>query len=179
LLEEFFEHLGLRAVAFARRPAPNAFWVESADILLGGKVPLGEMGWLHPMAARRYDVREPLLLAELQVDELLGRRNAEKQFKPLPAFPSVRRDLAFLAPAELAHAAVLEAVRKAKTPHLEAVELFDVYRGSHLPAGQKSMAYAFTYRHPERTLTDAEVNAAQEKLVAHLKQTLGITVRDS
>jgi phenylalanyl-tRNA synthetase beta subunit len=41
------------------------------------------------------------------------------------------------------------------------------------------MAYSFTYRHPERTLTDAEVNAAQEKLVAHLKQTLGITVRDS
>lgn len=179
LLEEFLEHLGLRAVAFARRPAPSAFWAESAQILLGGKVPLGEMGWLHPLVARRYDVRAPLLLAELQVDELLGRRNAEKQFKPLPAFPSVRRDLAFLAPAELAHAAVLEAVRKAKTPHLEAVELFDVYRGAHLPAGQKSMAYSFTYRHPERTLTDAEVNAAQEKLVAHLKQTLGITVRDS
>jgi phenylalanyl-tRNA synthetase beta chain len=179
LLEEFFEHLGLRAVAFARRPASTAFWVESADVLLGGKVPLGEMGWLHPVVARRYDVREPVLLAELQVDELLGRRNADKQFKPLPAFPSVRRDLAFLAPAELTHAAVLEAVRKAKTPHLEAVELFDVYRGAHLPAGQKSMAYSFTYRHPERTLTDAEVNAAQEKLVAHLKQTLGITVRDS
>ncbi|WCJ58089.1 phenylalanine--tRNA ligase subunit beta [Fontisphaera persica] len=179
LLEEFFEHLGLRAVAFARRPASTAFWVESADVLLGGKVPLGEMGWLHPLVARRYDVREPVLLAELQVDELLGRRNADKQFKPLPAFPSVRRDLAFLAPAELTHAAVLEAVRKAKTPHLEAVELFDVYRGANLPAGLKSMAYSFTYRHPERTLTDAEVNAAQEKLVTHLKQTLGINVRDS
>ncbi|MCX8154970.1 MAG: phenylalanine--tRNA ligase subunit beta [Verrucomicrobiae bacterium] len=179
LLEEFFEHLGLRAVAFARRANPTALWVESAEVLLGGKVPLGEMGWLHPVVARRYDVRQPVLLAELQVDELLGRRNADKQFKPLPAFPSVRRDLAFLAPVELAHAAVLDAVRKAKTPHLEAVELFDVYRGAHLPAGQKSMAYSFTYRHPERTLTDAEVNAAQEKLVAHLKQTLGITVRDS
>lgn len=179
LLEEFFEHLGLRAVAFVQRTAPTAMWVESADVKLGGKVPLGEAGWLHPVVARRYDLREPVLMAELMVDELLGRRNTDKQFKPLPAFPSVRRDLAFLAPAELSHACVLEAVRKAKTPNLEAVELFDVYRGANLPAGQKSMAYSFTYRHPERTLTDAEVNAAQEKLVAHLKLTLGITVRDS
>lgn len=179
MLEEFFEHLGLRAVHLARRSTPTALYVESAEVLLGGKVPLGEMGLLHPVIGRRYDVREPVVLAELLVDELLGRRNADKQFKPLPAYPSVRRDLALVAPVELSHAAVLEAVRKTQTPHLEAVELFDVYRGPNLPPGQKSMAYSFTYRHAERTLTDAEVNAAQEKLVAHLKQTLGVSIRDS
>jgi phenylalanyl-tRNA synthetase beta chain len=56
--------------------------------------------------------------------------------------------------------------------------LFDVFRGKNVPAGQKSLAYAFTYRQAERTLTDAEVNAAHEKLVAHLQQRLGATVRE-
>jgi phenylalanyl-tRNA synthetase beta chain len=61
---------------------------------------------------------------------------------------------------------------------LEAVELFDVFRGKNVPAGQKSVAYAFTYRNAERTLTDAEVSAAHEKLVAQFKQNLGATVRE-
>ena len=60
----------------------------------------------------------------------------------------------------------------------EGVELFDVFRGKNVPAGQKSMAYAFTYRSAEKTLTDAEVNAAHEKLVDQLKRTLQATVRE-
>jgi phenylalanyl-tRNA synthetase beta chain len=58
------------------------------------------------------------------------------------------------------------------------VELFDVFRGQNVPAGQKSLAYALQYRHAERTLTDAEVNAAHERVVAQLKQTLGAHVRE-
>jgi len=55
--------------------------------------------------------------------------------------------------------------------------LFDVFRGKNVPEGQKSLAYAFTYRAPEKTLTDAEVNAAHEKVIAQLEQNLGATVR--
>ena len=84
-----------------------------------------------------------------------------------------------LVPEATTHDAVLAAVKQARPASLEGVELFDVFRGQNVPAGQKSLAYAFTYRHAERTLTDAEVNAAQEKLVAHFKQTLQATVRDS
>ena len=80
---------------------------------------------------------------------------------------------------EVAHATVLHSVKQAKPANLEAVELFDVFRGKNVPAGQKSVAYAFTYRHPERTLTDAEVNSAHEKLVAHLRQHLPAVVRES
>jgi len=56
--------------------------------------------------------------------------------------------------------------------------LFDVFRGKNMPAGQKSVAYAFTYRSPEKTLTDAEVNAAHGKLVLQFKENLGATVRE-
>jgi phenylalanyl-tRNA synthetase beta chain len=69
-------------------------------------------------------------------------------------------------------------VKQTKPANLEAVELFDVFRGKNVPAGQKSLAYAFTYRNAERTLTDAEVNAAHEKLVAVFKTQLNAAVRE-
>ena len=115
----------------------------------------------------------------MRLDELLARRNGTKAFKPLPQFPAVRRDVAMLVPEATTHDAVLAAVRQGKPANLERAELFDVFRGKNVPEGRKSLAYAFTYRHAERTLTDAEVNAAHEKLVAHFKQALQATVRDS
>jgi phenylalanyl-tRNA synthetase beta chain len=77
------------------------------------------------------------------------------------------------------HDAVLGAVRQARAPGLESVELFDVFRGQNVPAGQKSLAYAFTYRAPDRTLTDDEVNVAHARLVDRLKQGVGAVVRDA
>ena len=82
-----------------------------------------------------------------------------------------------LVPEGTSHAAVLLAVRQAKVSNLEAVELFDVFRGKNVPEGQKSMAYALTYRAADRTLTDAEVNAAHEKLVGQLQTVLKAVLR--
>ena len=128
--------------------------------------------------AKRYDLRDAVLLAELNLDVLLARRSTAKSFKSLPVFPSIRRDVAMLVPGATTHEAVLQTVRQAKPGNLESVELFDVFRGKNVPVGQKSMAYAFTYRHPERTLTDAEANAAHEKLVEQLKQRLSAVMRE-
>ncbi len=177
LLEEFLEQFGMRGMSYARRPDSTALFLESAAIQLG-KQTLGEMGQLLPPLAKHYDLRDAVLLAELNLDLLLARRNTDRQFKPLPAFPAVRRDIAMILPEATTHEAVLSAVKQARPQNLESVELFDVFRGRNVPAGQKSMAYAFTYRHPERTLTDAEVNAAQESLVAQLRQRLGAVIRE-
>jgi phenylalanyl-tRNA synthetase beta chain len=119
-----------------------------------------------------------VFLAELDLSQLLSRRNPGKSFKALPQFPSIRRDIAMLIPEERSHEDVLQAVKEARPAHLESVELFDVFRGKNVASGQKSTAYAFTYRNPERTLTDAEVNTAHEKLVAHLRERLNATVRE-
>jgi phenylalanyl-tRNA synthetase beta chain len=177
LLEDFLEAYGVRGVALATQETPGSLYVESAAVTLGGKVPLGQLGRLRPDLARLYDLRDPVLLAELDLQQLLARRSPAKSFKPLPLYPGVRRDLALLVPERVTHDAVLQAVRKARPPHLESVTLFDVFRGKHVPAGQKSMAYAFSYRHPDRTLTDAEVNPAHDKLVAHLTAALPAQVR--
>jgi phenylalanyl-tRNA synthetase beta chain len=128
--------------------------------------------------AKKYDLRDAVFLAELNLDQLLARRNPTKPFKPLPQFPAIRRDVAMLVPEATKHDAVWQVVKQAKPANLETVELFDVFRGKHVPEGQKSVAYAFIYRSPEKTLTDAEVNTAHAKVVEALKTQLKATVRE-
>lgn len=178
-LEEFLEQFGLRGVSFARRSESTSLFLESATITLGGKLALGEFGQLLPSLARHYDLREAIFLAELNLDQLLARRNAAKSFKALPQFPSVRRDVAMLVADTVTHEAVLEVVKKARPANLESTDLFDIFRGKNIPPGQKSVAYAFTYRAADKTLTDAEVNSAHERVVLELKQKLQATVRDA
>jgi len=177
MLEEFFDQFGLRGVTWTNRAEDVPLFLESALVQLSGKLALGEVGQLAPLLARQFDLRDAVLLAELNLDTMLARRTTTKSFKPLPQFPGIRRDLAMLVPETTTHDAVLNVVKQARMANLESVELFDVFRGGHVPAGQKSMAYAFTYRHAERTLTDAEVNAEQEKLVEQFKQKLQATIR--
>jgi phenylalanyl-tRNA synthetase beta chain len=178
-VEEFLEQLGVRGVVYLKREGPTGLFLESATIQLGGKVPLGELGQVLPPLARQYDLRDPVWLAELDLDQLLARRNAVRTCKPLPAFPSVRRDVAIVVGEQVTHEAVLGVVKRARPANLESVELFDVFRGRHIPAGQKSMAYAFTYRCGDRTLVDAEVNAAQEQVVGRLRAEIEAVVRDA
>jgi phenylalanyl-tRNA synthetase beta chain len=178
VLEEFLESFGVRGISLARKNESSPLFLESASVNLG-KLNLGSFGQLLPPLAKKYDLRDAVFIAELNFDLLLARRNTAKSFKTLPAFPASRRDIAMLVPETVTHYSVLNVVKQAKAPNLESVELFDVFRGINIPAGQKSVAYAFTYRNPEKTLTEAEVNAAHEKLTEQLKQSLGATMRES
>ena len=178
IVEDLLEHFGLRGIQFGKRAEPTALFLESAAVTLGGKVQLGELGQLLPALAKQYDLRDAVFLAELRLDELIARGNRSKSFKPLPQFPASRRDVAMLVPEATTHDSVLSALKQAKPANLESVELFDVFRGKNVPAGQKSLAYAFTYRAADKTLTDNDVNAAHTKAVDALKQKLQATVRE-
>jgi len=177
VLEEFFDQFGLRRMTFSRRPDSSGLFLESATISLG-KNQIGEFGQLLPALAKKYDLRDAVLLAELNLDLLLACRNPARSFKPLPAFPAIRRDVAMIVPEATTHDAVLQIVKQTKPANLETAELFDVFRGKHVPEGQKSLAYAFTYRAVDKTLTDAEVNAAHTKIVEAFKAQLQAAVRE-
>ncbi len=118
LLEEFFEQFGLRGMTFNRRAESTALFLESA-VILQGKNPIGEFGQLSPVLAKKYDLRDAVLLAELNLDLLLARRNPAKSFKPLPQFPAIRRDVAMMVPEATTHEAVLQVVKQAKPANLE------------------------------------------------------------
>jgi phenylalanyl-tRNA synthetase beta chain len=178
VVEEFLEQFGVRGVAFAKRPEASPLFLDSATISQGGRVPLGELGQLPPGLAKKHDLRDPVFLAELNLNQLIARRNASKSFRSLPQFPAIRRDAAILVPEMTTHEAVLQAVKQSKPANLESVELFDVFRGKNVPEGRKSLAYAFIYRSPEKTLTDAEVNASHGKVLEAFKTQLQATVRE-
>ncbi|MBW8864911.1 MAG: phenylalanine--tRNA ligase subunit beta [Verrucomicrobia bacterium] len=177
LVEDLLEQFGLRGIAFGKRAESTALFLESAAVTLGGKLPLGELGQLLPPLAKKYDLRDAVYLAEFNLDLLLSKRNPAKSFKALPQFPSSRRDVAMLVPETVTHDAVLAAVKQAKAANLESVELFDVFRGQGVPEGRKSLAYAFTYRAADKTLTDADVNSAHEKILGSLKTQLQAELR--
>src|SRR5262249_32936113 len=128
LLEDFLENFGVRGVVYLRRSESTTLFIESATIQLGGKFVLGELGQLVPPLAKEYDLRHAVLLAELNLDTLLARRSPAKSFKPLPAYPSIRRDVAMFVAESTTHEAVLSTIKQAKPLNLESVELFDVFR---------------------------------------------------
>ena len=178
LIEDFADAFGLSGLVWNGSGASDGYFLESAEISLGGRIPLGRLGQLAPAIARSYDARDPVWVAELDLDQILRRRSTTVSFKTLPQFPLVRRDLAMVVPESITHEAILSAIRQTKTPHLETVELFDLFRGSPVLQGHKSLAYAFTYRAADRTLKEEEVTASQARIASVLHQSLGATLRE-
>jgi phenylalanyl-tRNA synthetase beta chain len=99
--------------------------------------------------------------------------------RDLPQFPAAEFDLALLVPNDVPAARVESVMRSQAGELLERLSLFDEYRGGGIPAGHRSLAWRLTFRHPERTLRDKEVEARRERLVRALESELGIRARTS
>ena len=146
----------------------------SARVLLGGR-PAGWIGELHPRWQRKYELPQPAVLFELQAACL--------EAVPLPQprvasrFPPVIRDIALLVDEGVAAQALLDAISAEKPPIVQAVRLFNLYRGASLPIGRKSLAFRVVMQHTERTLTDTEADAARDMLVALLARKFSVTLR--
>jgi phenylalanyl-tRNA synthetase beta chain len=132
-----------------------------------------------PGQAKKLDLRDAVYVAEVELEPLLAAGERERTFRELPKFPAVVRDVALIVGEEVAHGDILEAIVKNRNKVLERVELFDIYRGGSIPTGKKSMAYSLTFRAPDRTLTDTEVNGAHEQVKRSLSQTLQCEIRES
>ncbi len=146
--------------------------------LLVGENEIGVAGEVHPELVADMRIKHPLYVALIQVDRLWACQGRPVVFQAMPQYPSTTRDIAFLADESLTHQAVLDAIAGLKLDNLERVALFDIFRDEAvLGKGKKSMAYSFTFRHPERTLNDKEVNKAYEQLRDQLPQKLPIEMR--
>ena len=138
-----------------------------------------EIKTISPAQAKKLDLRDAVHVAEIDLDPLLAVEGGERTFRELPKFPAVVRDVALVVEEGVQHGDVVVAITKNPNKILERVELFDIYRGSSIPTGKKSMAYSLTFRAPDRTLTDTEVNGAHEQLKRSLLQTLKCEIRES
>jgi phenylalanyl-tRNA synthetase beta chain len=146
--------------------------------ILTGETPLGTLGELHPLVRERYELPEtPLLAAEIALDALYGLAPERFDITPVPAFPPVLEDLAFIVDEALPAEQVADAIRQAGGKTLIRVHLFDMYRGEQVGTGKKSLAYSLTYQAPDRTLTDQEVAQIRSRIVRRLEETLGARLR--
>lgn len=135
----------------------------------------GWIGTLHPAARASLGLRVDAILFEVRLDALTqGRVPA---FSPLSRFPEVRRDLAFLVDDDLPVQALLDTLRARAGEWLVELRVFDVYRGSGVPQGRKSIALGLTWQHPSRTLNEEEINELVDGVVAESRRHLGAELR--
>jgi phenylalanyl-tRNA synthetase beta chain len=166
--------LAPRRARFEAAPHPAFHPGRSARIMLDGGV-AGWLGELHPRWQRRYDLPQPVVLFELDAGAV---QRLEIPRPRVPSrFPPVVRDVAVLVDAGVPAQALMDAIEAAKPAIVQEVTIFDLYQGKSLPAGRKSLAFRVVMQDTERTLTDAEADAAKDALVALLMREFSATLR--
>ena len=141
---------------------------QSATLRLGPKAVLAEFGALHPLLTRGFDVDGPVMAVQIFLDAIPAKRAsgpARAAFTP-PALQSVRRDFAFLAPANLTAADLVRAIRGADKTGITGARLFDRFAGQGVPEGQVSLAVEVELQPLEKSFTDTELKAIADKVVA-------------
>jgi|TARA_B110000971_G_scaffold17401_1_gene16066 phenylalanyl-tRNA synthetase beta chain len=147
---------------------------QSAAIKLDGAT-VGYLGAMHPGLVKDLDLHGPVFMFEVDLASIsMGLLPA---YQTLSKFPEMRRDLAIVLDQQISVAKVTDYIQFSAGEWLKSVRLFDVYQGPGIEAGQKSLALGLTWQHPERTLTDDEVNQWVEEVVKDLSQNAGASLR--
>ncbi|MBI0537628.1 phenylalanine--tRNA ligase subunit beta [Roseomonas sp. KE2513] len=171
--------LGLSPAALTvTTDAPGFYHPGRSGVLRSGpKLPLARFGELHPRVLSALGIDGPAVAFEVLLDSIPEPKRRKKAAPELPAFQPVRRDLAFLADATTPADNLLRAARGAERALIAEVSLFDRYAGDRLPEGKVSLALEVVLQPRERTLTDAEIEAAIVKVVAAVTKATGATLR--
>ncbi len=141
---------------------------QSGTLRLGPKTLLASFGMLHPATAAVFDLSGPVVIAEIFLDAVPSRRAASAMRAPFvpPLLQSVRRDFAFLVPADMPGEAIVRAVRSADKALISSARLFDSFDGAGIPEGQKSLAIEVVMQPVDKSFTDQDLTAAAAKIVA-------------
>ncbi len=171
--------LGLPMDSLAVTPDAPGFYHpgRSGTVRQGPKLVLATFGDLHPRVTQALDLLGPAAAFEVFLDRIPEPKRRRRAAPDLPAFQPVRRDFAFLVDAATPADAVLRAARGAERGLTAAASIFDVYAGDNVPAGQKSVGIEVVFQPRDHTLTDAELDAAGDKVVAAVTKATGGVLR--
>lgn len=175
VVEALADQLGLEGLHF--EAASEMPWLHpgrAAQVRLaaGGEI-VGSLGQIHPRLAAGFKVKQSILLAEFDFQGLLGAPRRESRYQQLPRYPMVARDIAVVLDTTVSWQLVEQTIRALDLPNLVDLRIFDIYRGGDLPPGRHSIALSLRYRAADRTLTDEEIAAAQERVVGVLVSRFG------
>lgn len=138
---------------------------------------LGIVGQVHPDVRQAFDIGQRCFVLALDFDRLIAHATRERLYRPLPDYPAVVEDLAFVIGQTIPAERLEAVIRRAGAPLVESVALFDVYIGERIPPGMRSLAYRVTYRAADHTLTNEEVAAVRAKIVQQVERQTGAKLR--
>ncbi|MEQ8180252.1 MAG: phenylalanine--tRNA ligase subunit beta [Smithellaceae bacterium] len=160
----------------AENPEPFLHPGKSANIYLKDSK-VGYLGEVHPDVKDRMDLKVNSYVFEINLDMLVNHIAGEVTYKEISKYPAVARDVAFVVDSGVQADYMLDIVLRQKEDLLENVGIFDIYAGKGLPDGTKSLGLRFSYRSPDKTLTDLEVNNVHERIVRKTLDLTGARVR--
>ncbi len=144
--------------------------------IMKGKLNIGYMGQLHPEAADNYAIKTDVYVAVLNMDVVTMLSNFDRKYEGIAKFPAITRDLSLVVDKHIFVGHIERIIKKNGGKILESCKLFDVYEGEQVAPGKKSVAYSLVFRDKTRTLSDADVNPAVDKILEELKK-IGIEIR--
>jgi len=164
ILESLFDSLNITDYGLVPETAHPVFHPgRAARIQLAGET-AGIIGEIHPSAAENYRLNERVYAMELSLEEIIGASDMRREYRPLPKYPAVERDIAIVLSKDVPSAEIYRVIRKNGGELLERINLFDIYQGTQIKEGFKSMAFALRFQAADRTLTDEEVNLVYKRI---------------
>ena len=176
-LEAVLKGLNLpKATYTAVKDNPSYHPGRCAMVSING-IDLGYMGQVHPLVTSNYGIDSKVYCAEINLTALFDLQLPEATYVPLPKYPTVTRDLAVVCDEALTVAQVENTISAAAGKLLRSIRLFDIYRGTGVPEGKKSLAFTMELRADDRTLTDADSEGVVTKVLSVLKDQLNAVLR--
>lgn len=176
VLDAMLRGLGINNYRWEKTKVPFFHPHQAARLIIGNHE-AGLMGSLHASVMDKYSLRQKVYVAELNVEPLLAAADLVPSYKPLPRFPAVRRDIAFIVAEETTAASLMDVIKEVGGDILEHTDLFDVYKGNQISQGHVSLAFALTFRHDDRTLKDEEVDSLMQTMEEKMAEKYGAVLR--
>ena len=177
IVEEFLDKIGMHLKETYDPNAGKSFLHpgRQANIIYDGTV-IGYLGEVHPTVAATYGIGERAYVAVLDMPSIVPMATFDRKYEGIAKFPAVTRDISMVVPKNVLVGQIEEVIAVRGGQILENYELFDIYEGSQIKGGYKSVAYSLTFRAKDRTLTDTEISASMKKILNGL-EALGAELR--
>ena len=177
VVEELFDKLGMHEKAEYDPSDKKSFLHpgRQADIVYHGNV-IGYLGEIHPTVAANYAIKERVYVAVLDMPYIVEYASFDRKYRGIAKFPAVTRDLSMVVPKEVLAGDIEKVFDEKGGQYLERYALFDIYEGAQIKRGYKSIAYTLTFRAQDKTLEDADIQNAMNKILKKLEE-LGIELR--
>lgn len=177
IVENLFDLLRVENVRWVSdTPEPFYHPGKSCSIMVGKKR-VGSIGEIHPTVQENFGLERPVYCFELDFEKLVELSLRKYSVKAPSRFPDSTRDIAMLVSAEVPAESIIECAKSIKSPDVERIEIFDLYCGSGIPEGFKSIAIRIGYRSNEKTLTEEEIGNIHKKIIDNLVNKLKVSVR--